>query len=547
MLQSRLPIDVLDWILWALQGVVVILAWRAGRRTAAAQPGTLTWERCVIAILVAWSWRLVYSFVLASSGFWYLVPDDVARWLLSWGWSVSPYLVTWDGIWQGGTFYVHGAAMAVLQDPLVASKFVSAFYILLPLIGIFVLAQGLYRNARLSSVAVLAAAPFWLHILLGTGTMTEMPVTGLMLTGVGLLLLALDERTGERDSVAALIGAALCFLAGTAFHLIAWMMLVSFLLVFARRLLSTPKATVRRRLPLFLGISFGYCVAWSLGCWIKFGSPLAFLAAYDANNVKHVLSLPLAKRVSAYPLAFLYDAWLILPALAAGVIGAWADRDERRWRERVVIGGTAVTLLILTTSAIVGSPSNILPVRSPVAIVAALFPIAVAAVAGAWPGRWTPWRPSRAGRLSVVAVLVLGVAWVAVNHERTFQRVRSQQTLDPDAVAMGAWLREAAAQPDSSSRITEGRIVHVWVATNSSFPDYSIFYLFGSPARMRIHTPTEPMDQVLALVARGEMLVTDRPLPEPRFEKIRTIGKYQVFRAKGAANPSGAENEHAAQ
>jgi hypothetical protein len=535
MLQSRLPIDLVDWILWGLQGVVLILAWRVGRRPASAAQGrTLTWERCVIAILVAWSWRLVYAFALASSGFWYLVPDDVARLLLSWGWSDSPYLVTWDGIWQGGTFYLHGAAMTVLQDPLVASKFVSAFYNLLPLIGIFLLTQGLYRNARLSSVAVLAAAPWWLHILLGTGTMTEMPVTGFMLAGVGLLLMALDARTGERASGRALIGAAFCFLAATAFHLVAWMMLVSFLLAFARRLLSTPKAVVRRRLPLFLAISFGYCLAWSLGCWIKFGSPLAFLAAYDANNLKHGLHLSLGMRARAYPLAFLYDAWLILPALAAGVIGACSDRDERRWRERVVIGGAAAALVILTASAIVGSASNILPVRSPVAIVAALFPIAVASVAGAWPAGWTPWRPSRTGRLAVVVVLVLAVAWVAVNHERIFERARSQQTLDSDAVAMGVWLREAAARPDPSGRL-EG-IVHVWVATSSAFPDYSIAYLFGRPEKTRLHPPSEAIAQVLSTVVGGDLLVTDQPLTSAGFEKVVTIGKYQAFRVKGGAS-----------
>lgn len=532
MLQSRLPVDALDWILWGLQGVVLILAWRARRLPAAEEARSLTWERCLIAILVAWTWRLVYAFVLASSGFWYLVPDDVARWLLSWGWSVSPYLISWDGIWQGGTFYLHGAAMTVLQDPLVASKFVSAFYNLLPLIGIFVLAQGLYRNARLSCVAVVAAAPWWLHILLGTGAMTEMPVTGLMLTGVGLLLLALDAGSGKRDAGAALIGAAFCFLAGTAFHMVAWMMLVSFLIVFARPLLSTPNAAVRRRLPLFLGISLSYCLVWILGCWIKFGSPLAFLGIYDAYYAKHNLSLSLATRASAYPLAFLYDAWLLLPAIAAGVIGAWSDRVESRSRERRIIGGVALTLMILTSSAIVSSPSNVQPVRSVVALVAALFPIGVAAVVAAWPAGWAPLRPSRAGRLPLVAVLVLGVAWVVVNHERTFQWVRSQQTLDPDAVAMGAWLREACAQPDEKGRIPNQRIIHLWVATSSAYPDYSIPYLFGSPGRIRRHPPAEAIGQVLATVGRDEWLVTDKPVTQAGLEKIVTIGKYQVFRTK---------------
>ncbi len=529
MLNSRLPLDALDWILWGLQAVVLVLAWPAGRNPAASETRALAWERCAIAILLAWSWRLVYVFVLASTGFRYLVPDDVARWLLSWGWSESPYAVTWDGIWQAGTFYVHGTAMAFLSDPLAASKFVSAFYNLLPLAGIFVLTQGLYRNTRLSSVAVIAAAPWWLHILLGTGAMTEMPVTGLMLAGIGLLLLALDERTGERDSGRALIGAAFCFLAATAFHIVAWMMLAGFLAAFARRLLTN--AAVRRRLPLFLALSVAYCVFWSLACWIKFGSPLAFLTNYDANNLKHGLHLSLSVRAQAFPLGFLYDAWLILPALAAGVIAAFANGGERRRRERLVIGGVASTMAILIASAIVGSSPNVLPVRNSVAIVTALFPIAVAAVAGAWPAGPTPLR-TRAGRLSVVAVLALGVAWVAVNHERTFQRTRVQQTLDPDAVAMGVWLREASGEPGGSDRIGNREVVHVWVSTSSAFPDYSIAYLFGSPRRTRLHAPAEAADAVVASVRGGDLLLTDRPMTHADFGRVVTIGKYQVFRRK---------------
>jgi hypothetical protein len=534
MLQSRLPFDILDGILWSLQGLVLILAWRAGRTGEEPAP-SLTREGCIIAILVAWIWRLIYLFVLSSRGFAYLVPDDVARWLLSWGWSVSPYLISWDGIWQGGTFYVHGAAMALLRDPLVASKFVSAFYNVLPPIGIFVLTQGLYRSSRLSAVAVVAAAPWWLPILLGTGAMTETPVTGLFLTGVGLLFIALDERTADRASGRALIGAALCFLAATAFHLLAWMMLVSFLLVFGRRLLTTPKAAVRRRLPLFLVVSFAYCVVWSLGCWIKFGSPLAFLTAYNANNLKHVLHLPLAMRVRAFPLAFLYDAWLFLPALGVGVIAAFGSGGETRRRERLVIGGSVATLALLTAAAILGSAPNTRPERNALAIASALFPIAVAAVARACAPAATPFRLSGSGRSSVV-VLSLALAWVAVNHARTFERVRSQQTLDPDAVATGTWLREALGQPDTDDRFPPEDAVHIWVTPSSAYPDYSILYLFGNPARTRHHEAAETEEGVLSSVGPGEWLVTDRSVRAAGLERVVMVGKYQCLRRREASS-----------
>jgi hypothetical protein len=529
MLQSRLPVDALDWILWGLEVLAVAIAWRAKKRPLPAETGPWTGERCAIAILMAWSWRLVSVFVLASIGFWYLVPDDVARWLLSWGWAVSPYLVTWDGVWQGGTFFVHGAAMSILHDPLVASKFVSALYNLLPLAGTFVLTQGLYRNARLSSLAVVAVAPWWLHILLGTGTMTEMPVTGLMLAGVGLLLLVFDEKIRERNAVGAMIASALCFAAATSFHMVAWMMLVSFLVAFARPLLATRNSVVRRRLPLFLALSFSYCVAWGFACWIKFGNPFSSFAAYGAAFVNIGLRLPPAVRIRAYPLAFLYDAWLILPALAAGVISAWVNRNETGRRERTVVIGVAATLAVMTGSAIVGN-TTALPARSTVPIVAALFPIALATVAGAWPIGWVPRQAPKTEKLRVVAVLVLAVAWLAVNHARTFQRVRSQQTLEPDAVAMGAWLREALGQPDGDGRFPRGDAVHVWVAPSAAYPDYSIVYLFGSPARTRNHMAAETEEGVLSSVGPGEWLVTDQPVTPSALQMVGTIGKYQLYR-----------------
>jgi hypothetical protein len=527
---QRLPFDALDGVLWGLQVIVLVLAWPELSSAPAADRRSGRWEIPAIAFLAAATWRLTYAFVLASAGFGYLVPDDVARWLLSWQWSEKPYLITWDGIWQGGTFYLHGSAMAVLRDPLVASKLISVGYNLLALLGILVLTQAIYRNARLSSLAVVAAAPWWLHILLGTGTMTEMPVTGLMLGGAGLLLIALDAKTSERSAGRALLGAAACFLAATTFHLVAWMMLAALLLVFAAPLLSNRRPAVRRRLGLFLGISAAYCVVWILGCWIKFGSPLAFLGSYGAYYAGHGLSLSPAKRAAAYPLAFLYGAWLVLPAVAAGVLGAVAGRGESAGRERRIVAAVALTLAILTASAIVSSPSNVLPIRSVVTPVAALFPIAVAGIARAWPSAAN--RSARARKIvSVLAILALAVAWVTLNHARTFQRVRSQGTLDPDAVATGAWLREAMAQPNAAGHIEDRGIVHVWVPENSLYPSFSIEYLFGLPGRIRPHSSTEPMAAVLSSVRAGELLVTDRPLPSTRFERVVTIGRYGVYRA----------------
>src|SRR5664279_2780487 len=172
-----------ELILWLLE--CGLLFYALSRRRRIVEDHSTSILACAFAIMLAWNWRLNYEFALGSSGFWYLVADDPARWTMSYGWSRHPYFITWDGIWQGGTFYLHGAAMRLVRDPMMASKLVSAFYSLLPLLGLFILTQGLYRSRKFSLFVVLFSAPLWLHVLLSTGSLAEMPVVGLMLTGVG--------------------------------------------------------------------------------------------------------------------------------------------------------------------------------------------------------------------------------------------------------------------------------------------------------------------------------------------------------------------------
>src|SRR5664279_3796995 len=170
-------------VLWVLQIAIILYVIRRPGRIH--EDKSVSPVACAFVLLLAWNFRLIYEFALGSSGFWYFVGDDPSRVLMSYSWSRDPFFITWDGIWQGGTFYLHGAAMRVVRDPMFASKMVSAFYGLFPLLGLYVFTQGLYRNRKLSLAAVLVTAPLWLHLLMSTGALAEMPMVGLMLTGVG--------------------------------------------------------------------------------------------------------------------------------------------------------------------------------------------------------------------------------------------------------------------------------------------------------------------------------------------------------------------------
>ena len=218
---------------WMAQiGAIIALLWFSIRRhdpEPAAVPGRVSWPQCALAVCGAWAWRVACLFLLVSLGFHYSIPDDASRFYLSWGWYKQPYLITWDGIWQGGTFYVNGLAMHLIHDPLAAVRCVAMLFNLLALVGVFLFAEGIYRDHRRSMLTVLFAGPWWIGVLLGTGTMPETPLIACLLSGAGLFLIGLTAA--PRFRLMAWWAAALCLAAATSFHMVAWMVLGPILVV----------------------------------------------------------------------------------------------------------------------------------------------------------------------------------------------------------------------------------------------------------------------------------------------------------------------------
>jgi hypothetical protein len=123
-----------------------------------------------------------------------------------------------------GTFALHGLAMKWMADPLVASKLVSALFCLMPLAGLFIFSLGFFNDRRPACAAVLVGAPLWLHLILSTGPMSEMPATTFMLTAAGLLLLGL-RRPPSKDRFWMLTASACFFNLAILFHLTCWIQL----------------------------------------------------------------------------------------------------------------------------------------------------------------------------------------------------------------------------------------------------------------------------------------------------------------------------------
>jgi hypothetical protein len=534
---------VVEIVGWTAQIVCIGLVIRAAPRARPILLRTRTsYLACSLALSLAWAWRLAYSFVLASSGFWYFVADDPCRWLLSWSWAKKPFLITWDGIWQGGTFYLHGLAMRLGSDPLVASKFVSTLYPLIALSGAFLFACGIYRDSVVAVLTVVFLAPWWLHILLGTGAMAEMPVSGLLLAGAGLLSIGLRSRGRRRWRL--LMLAAISFAAATSFHMVAWIILAGILgslLIYAMARGRREGFGVRTWLGFSI-LSTSYCWIWTVGCWVKFGDPLHFLRHYADLNRAYWGAVPLGARVLLHPLALLETIAGFLPLAVFGVITGALQTTEERGRIRFVLAATAAALLVLVLSCVIGSTGGY-PLRATMTLAAALVPISVAPLRSLLGREARSEARSTAGgrRVSATGVVLATIAlsWFLANHLKTFDLLRSGNDLDADAIAVGAWLRQEIIRPQALQAGPAGVPIRLWLAEPTLYPMLAILYTSGFPGR--IEEWKNEYEPGLSSMRAGQYLISDRELREPALIPRERHGRFTVYRFQGVAATSGRE------
>jgi hypothetical protein len=484
-----------------------------------------------LALTLGWAWRLVYQFVLASSGFWYFVADDPCRWLLAWSWSREPFLITWDGIWQGATFYLHGLAMRIGGDPLVASKFVSAFYPLICLAGILVFTLGLYRDGRLAAAAVAFAAPWSLHVLLGTGTMTEMPVVGLLLGGSGLLLAGLRAEGPRRRRL--LVFAALALAAATAFHFVAWMIVAAILgaaLLYALWR-GKPEGFGPARWLAFSLLATSYCTIWIVGCWVKFGRPFDFLRRYAELNTVFAGPLGVSGRLLPYPSALLDTVRGFLPLVAFGILFGLFHNGGERGRVRAVLVAAVVALAILMLSAI-GGNVGALPYRATLPLAAALVPIALAPLRSLLPRRNrgpadSPGLTLHKSAVPAAVVAAIFASWFLANHLEVLELRRSANVLDTDAIALGVWLRQEIEHPRTLGAVSPAAPIRLWLREPSLYSMLGIVHAAGHPERVQEWKGPDPGASSLR---PGQYLVSDRGVEEPGLVARARHGRYTVYR-----------------
>ena len=515
-------------LLWVLECALIVLLLR--RSTHLNEDSNVSPLAVAVVLLLGWNWRLIYLFALGASQFWYFVGDDMARFLMSYGWSRHPYFITWDGIWQGGTFYVHGLAMRLIADPLVASKLVSAVYSLLPLVGICIFTEGLYRNRRLSLAVVMVTAPLWLHLLLSTGTLAEMPTAGFMLAGAGFLLLSANRASSRRRLLQLL--AALSFAAGTSFHVTAWMMVLPVLLIwfgYAIRERELDSGSVKWW-AVCAAISVSYMVAWMLDCWVTFGHPLHMFQNYAQMVIRDAGVYPLRTRIVAYPSAVAYTIWGIFPLTVFGMIYGWFSASEQRTRVRWTIVAATAFLVILELSAIRSNP-NPHAYRSTLTLATLLIPFAIAPLWSLAEENFLQHGRFRLAAGSLIPVMLLApfcVVWAWDNHQRTWRERRELNSIDSNAIAVGVWLRQELVEPQLLELKPDSPPVRIWTPGPPWFRDINIAFAAGFPSRVEVFNAEDGPG--FNSLQSGQYVITPIELNDPRLVRQLEMGSYKVYR-----------------
>jgi hypothetical protein len=511
---------------WAAQIAAIILLLLVSireRETKSAVPlGCLSWPHCALAVCGAWAWRLACLFLLVSLGFHYSIPDDASRFYLSWGWYKQPYLITWDGIWQGGTFYVNGLAMHLIQDPLAAVRCVAVLFNLLALLGVFLFTEGIYRDHGHSILTVLFAAPWWIGVLLGTGTMPEMPLIASLLGGAGLFLIGLSA--GPRSRLLAWWAAALCFAVATSFHMVAWMVLAPILLVLLAYAWTSRRNGGAFRLTTWLwfaAVSVSYCVVWLIGCWMKFGSPIDAIER-NAQSLVHDSGITLlSARIAAYPLALWHDLWPLLPLVLFGIVWGAVRAGSDRGRVRAVLTTIGLGLGVLVASAAAANPDGH-PYTTVAVFGMALLPIAVCPLVSLLSSTRAYKRWQRVGAVTVVALVAVFWAWD--NQARAMRSLQAAGGPDTDAMAVGELLRSEMHAPHLLELGAAAPPVRVW--TDSHNKDLAIFYACGLLGRLEQWEPyANPVDSM----QQGQYLVTNRDIQNLQVTLRFKVARYNIY------------------
>lgn len=494
---------------------------------------------CLSALCLGWCCRLTAVFVLMAAGFHYVEADDPCRWCLSWSWTKYPYFIDWSGVWPVGTFALNGMAMKWTADPLVASKLVSALFCLMPLVGLFIFSLGLFSNRRPACAAVLVGAPLWLHLILSTGSMSEMPTVTFMLTAAGLLLIGL-RRPPSRGRWMLLAASACMFNLATMFHLSCWLQLgavLTGLFVYSLSRFGRESRFGWRPWLMFSLAASAFCIVWVIGNTVHFGDPFYNLKINGRFLIRDVGQFPLWQCVIVYPLFILFTLKSVLPLLVFGLAWSLWSKDRDQSRRRGVLLTIGFALLIMVATAITGRSYPPNHHRATIMLSTVLIPFLVAPFfpdSSRWPRQGsTPSPPLQNSQKYLMAGLALlaGCFLVLVNYQMALTQLYApfDNHKGADGIAMGAWLRQEMISPRILEPEDLKMPVYILEPKIMHFPVMSQYLavLYGAGFMNRIE---EGHSDSIDSARPGQIVVTLAPQLDPRCKLITRIGAFYVYK-----------------
>jgi len=522
------PVGTIEILLWVAQSLLILSFLLEGKfypfeRAAHSNPPP--W----IPILFAWGFRLACFFTMASLGFLYFIPDDPCRWGMAFNWTKVPYFITWDGVWLGMPFYLHGLSMLCTGDPVVGSKIMTAILNLVAVGGIYCFAWTLSRNRVYAAFALVLVAPYFLHLLLGTGALTEIPVVGFTLLGLSFLIRGLEEPDRKRR-IRNLLLAAFFFMVSTGFHYIAWIFLLAVLVLSASALFWN-RLGERRLSPgeffLFAIPSTLYCLGWMAGCWIKFGHPLHSMTSQMDLSTLYVGNLGFTQKAMAYPMALLFSLRWIGIFVLFSIVWHFCSRQRAAGRYRFAIEAAVLALILFIVTSIRGGHNNT-PYRSLIAISTILLAVAPSpffAAESPGIGFWRRRNGLLLPRKGMQFVLAGGFMILAYGFNlQSVSRMLFTYRPDASSVALGNWLREEIAAP---SLLTGEDLSSPIILRNVQSP-LAVHYLCGHPDRTRLMSAEE--FDAFGPLRDSQIVVSGEGIERKGMTPVAQIGPYTVYR-----------------
>lgn len=318
-------------------------------------------HRCAVVYLISLNVaRLVVQVYLFQQGFLSVSADEFARGIRAAKWAQSlniDVLADVQGIWLPFEKYLNGLTLLIWPDTILAPRATVFIASCLLLVVLYYLVRYLFSSntAAFLSTLFISFQP-WFVWMSGT-PMLEMYYFALFFAGLLLLLIWLKEqRRGYW------IGAGVCFLLSSGFHVQSWTLINLVNLLTLPTFFSFVRQKEWRTVFNLIGFYFlsnGLIIAFSLFEFLYTGEMFAFLAKhtsysrwyYDGYNV------PALEKFLYYPrLVWGNTNVAIWVGLAVG-LAFWVQDKARRWAIFPLVLTLAGLLLNSTMNIFSGPPS----------------------------------------------------------------------------------------------------------------------------------------------------------------------------------------------